>query len=87
VARATPSVICENLVVTGDLPPGTYVLVDDVYTSGVHVKAWAWKLVDHGRAAELAICCGRALHSQLPDPFEVKPEELDIQRSPFEESD
>jgi orotate phosphoribosyltransferase len=62
------------------LPVGRIVLIDDVMTGGGHLKAACWVIEDHGRAADLAICCGRTTDSQLTDPFVVPAEMIDLKR-------
>jgi hypothetical protein len=55
---------------------GTRVLIDDVMTSGGHLRACAAKLREIDRAPEFALCCGRTVHEQLENPFAVPVEEL-----------
>lgn len=55
---------------------GPRVLLDDVMTSGGHLKACAAKLREIGHNPEFAICCGRTCHEQLEDPFVVPVVEL-----------
>lgn len=75
-----PRILYPNIVLKGALPDGTLVLVDDVYTSGGHLIASAWRLVDQGRTVDFAVCCGRSLHYQLDNPFSVAEESLDLTR-------
>jgi predicted amidophosphoribosyltransferase len=64
----------ERLRLIGDLPAGQVVLLDDVLTGGGHMKASAWTIRDVGREVQHALCCGRTIDTQLPDPFTVEPE-------------
>jgi hypothetical protein len=64
------------LCLTGLLPAGNPVLVDDVLTGGGHLVAAAKILEDDGRSTALAVVCGRSLHHQLDDPFVVDDEML-----------
>ena len=70
-----------NLAVSQSrLPAGDIVLLDDVFTTGGHVKAAAWCFEDLGRTVLGAICCGRTTWQQLADPFAVGVETLDFTR-------
>src|SRR5581483_9951251 len=50
-----PKILYPRLTLLGALPEGRCVLIDDVFTSGGHLIASAWKLEDVGREVELAI--------------------------------
>ena len=64
-------------LVAGKLPVrGPRVLLDDVLTSGGHLRASAAKLREMGHDPEFAICCGRTAHEQLENPFVVPVVEL-----------
>ena len=76
-----PEVLYANLTLTGTIPPGQIILIDDIMTSGGHFTAASWKLDDHGRAAHFALACGRSLDAQIDDPFAVPPEGLDVSRA------
>ncbi|ESY03893.1 hypothetical protein X753_21310 [Mesorhizobium sp. LNJC399B00] len=82
IASRRPEVLLPDLVLTGKLPVGTVVLVDDVFTSGGHAVASAWRLADQLKIPSCVISCGRTLHEQLPDPFAVPDEELIIPKRP-----
>ena len=71
----------KKLIVNTDLPDGDMVLIDDVYTTGGHLKASAWVLQDKGRKILAAICCGRTTWQQLADPFAVENEMIDTERA------
>ncbi|TWI58287.1 hypothetical protein IQ16_08193 [Bradyrhizobium huanghuaihaiense] len=75
-----PNVLYPNMALTGAVPLGQIILVDDVMTSGGHFIAASWKLADLGRAPALAIACGRSLDAAIDDPFAVAPEDIDISR-------
>jgi len=65
-----------NLVVTGDVAGMRVVLIDDVLTSGGHLRACAARLREAGADVVLAICAGRADQTQATDPFAVRHDEL-----------
>jgi orotate phosphoribosyltransferase len=52
------------------------VLVDDVVTSGGHLRACAAKLTVDGAGVPLAVCAGRTLYDQEKDAFEIVEESL-----------
>lgn len=66
-----------HLVAQRSYVQGPRVLVDDVLTSGGHLRASAAKLREIGHELQFAICCGRTCHQQLENPFVVPVEELD----------
>ena len=72
-----PEELYERLVVTGDISESPYVLVDDVFTSGGHLKACAARLRHAGAKVSMAFCAGRASSEQPDDPFAVQVEVLD----------
>ena len=72
-----PEELYKRLVVTGDISRSPYVLVDDVLTSGGHLKACAARLRRVGAQVPLAFCAGRASSEQPQDPFAVRVEVLD----------
>ena len=55
---------------------GPRILLDDVLTSGGHLRASAAKLREIGHDPKFAVCCGRTAHEQLDNPFAVPVEEL-----------
>ena len=65
-----------HLVLEESPAAGRRVLLDDVLTSGGHLKASAAKLREMGHDPQFAICCGRTAHEQLDNPFAVPVEEL-----------
>ena len=73
-----PHVLEAHIKAVAPVPPGKCVLVDDVLTSGGHLIACARKLRELGTEVELAICCGRSTHQQLPDPYTVADEHLEL---------
>jgi hypothetical protein len=75
-----PEVLYSNMILTGAIPAGQIILIDDIMTSGGHFIASSWELDDHGRDAKLALACGRSLDAQIDDPFTVAPEDVDISR-------
>ena len=65
-----------HLVAEESEQEGPRILLDDVITSGGHLRACAAKLREIGNDPQHAICCGRTEHEQLDDPFDVPLEEL-----------
>ena len=72
-----PAELYKRLVVTGDISRSPYILVDDVLTSGSHLKACAARLRRAGAEVSLAFCAGRTSSEQPNDPFAVQVEMLD----------
>jgi predicted amidophosphoribosyltransferase len=75
-----PEVLYQNMTLTGAIPSGQIILIDDIMTSGGHFIAASWKLEDQGRTPKLALACGRTMDARIDDPFVVAPEDVDIAR-------
>jgi hypothetical protein len=75
-----PAVLYEALHQLPDIPEGQIILVDDMFTSGGHLRAAAWRIQDQGRMVENALCFGKQCDTQLAEPFNVDPEEISIDR-------
>jgi hypothetical protein len=73
-----PDVLVQHLALVGPVPWGTPIFVDDVFTTGGHAVASAWKLREAGRTVSCLVCCGRTCHDQLDNPFQVAPEDLSL---------
>jgi predicted amidophosphoribosyltransferase len=69
-----------EMVLVRTLPQSDVILIDDVMTSGGHLKSAAWLVEDQGLSVTGAICCGRTAHTQLDNPFSVPPESIDLVR-------
>jgi hypothetical protein len=67
----------EKLRLTGPMRGERVVLVDDVLTTGGHLRACAARLRSRGAEVLLGICAGRADTAQVADPFALRFEELD----------
>ena len=72
-----PEELYKRLVVTGSISRSPCVLVDDVLTSGGHLRACAARLRRAGTKVSMALCAGRASGKQPDDPFAVRIEMLD----------
>jgi hypothetical protein len=71
-----PGELFENLVLTTDLDEANVILVDDVITSGGHLKACAARLRQRGARVLMAVVAGRADEEGADDPFAVRLEEI-----------
>ena len=76
----SPLVLRANLKTMG-FDASHVVLIDDVATSGGHLKACARALRNHGHTVELALCAGRTTNFRKADVWEVAPE--DLEADPF----
>lgn len=65
-----------HLRITRKLPEAEIVIVDDVLTSGSHIRAIAAKLTASRGVCKLAVCAGRTVGEQVEDPFAIIEEEL-----------
>jgi predicted amidophosphoribosyltransferase len=66
-----PVVLSENLEL-GTVPEGTIVLVDDVYTTGGHLKAAEAVLRTAGHPVLLAICAARVSEQEEANMFRMQ---------------
>jgi hypothetical protein len=69
--------IRDNLICHSEFAGEHVVLVDDVCTSGNHLKAAADILRRSGANVSHAICAGRTVWERLPNMFQVDPENID----------
>lgn len=73
-----PKVLHDNLVVLGKPRKGTTAcLIDDVMTSGGHLRACAARLRAQGVEVALAVCVGRTVYDQERDAFDIMEETLE----------
>jgi hypothetical protein len=73
-----PQELYDNLVVTKEPPPkGSLVLIDDVRTTGAHLRAAAARLVEKGARVPLAVCAARTVLNQDQEPFSIVEEQLE----------
>jgi hypothetical protein len=73
-----PQHLFDRLRIVQEFPAGGLpcILVDDVLTSGGHLQACAAALRARGHSVELALVAGRALRTQMAEPFAVRVEVL-----------
>jgi hypothetical protein len=72
-----PQYLYDNLVLTAEISAeGTYILIDDMKTTGGHLQACRTRLQDEGVQCDLAICGGRTVWDHNQTPFTVLEEEL-----------
>ena len=64
--------------------PATVVLIDDVKTTGAHMKACARKLREFGAVADVAVVAASTVWDQVPDPWSLDPDDLE---APLDTSD
>ncbi len=73
-----PQALYDNLAVTAQVPQNTrLIIIDDVRTSGGHLKAARAMLLAHNGYCDSAICAGRTVHNQNEEPFSRLEEEID----------
>lgn len=71
-----PAVLYNNMVLTSALPKGKVILVDDVRTTGAHLRAAAAKVIAEGGKCSLSVCAGRTVLAQEDEPFSILGEEF-----------
>ncbi|SRR6266700_664788 len=73
-----PQELYDNLAATTPVPQGTrLVLIDDVRTSGGHLKAARAMLLAHNGQCDLAMCAARTVRTQNEEPFSRLEEQID----------
>lgn len=73
-----PQELYDNLALTAPVPQGTQlIIIDDVRTTGGHLKAARAMLLEQNGYCELAICAGRTVRNQNEEPFSRLEEEID----------
>lgn len=72
-----PQELYDNLAVITPIPRDTrLIIIDDVRTSGGHLKAARAMLLAHDGDCDLAICAGRTVQNQNEEPFSTLEEQL-----------
>jgi hypothetical protein len=69
-----PEELSDNLVLLGSIPFGTPVIVDDVVTTGNHLRAAAAKIISADMHCGLALCAVRITRVPVDAPFRPKAE-------------
>lgn len=69
--------LSSHMVLVGGIPDGDIVLMDDVVSSGGHMRAARRIIETNNRQVTCALTCGRTVHQLVDDPFNLNPEELD----------
>jgi orotate phosphoribosyltransferase len=64
----------DELVLIGDLPKGTVILVDDVFTTGGHILAAAARISTAGGHCCYAICVARTVSRPQESRFSITQE-------------
>ncbi len=72
-----PAQLVANLRVRRSLPNCPLVLIDDVVTTGAHLKASRLLLINNGANCDLAVCAGRTVLEPMDDPFSISTSTLD----------
>jgi hypothetical protein len=72
-----PARLLGELHLKGTVKGLRVVLVDDVMTTGGHLRACNARLRSAGADVILAVCAGRTDRNQVTDPFAVRQEDLD----------
>ncbi|MFL6314728.1 MAG: hypothetical protein ACJ71W_21695 [Terriglobales bacterium] len=73
-----PQELYDNLVLTSRIrEKGTYVLIDDMKTTGGHLQAARFMLLEQETECDWAICGGRTVWDHQQSPFTLAEEELD----------
>ncbi len=71
-----PQDLYDNLSLVGPMPKGTYVIVDDLLTTGGHVLASAAIVSSITSQCRLALCVGRSVSQPRDNRFSFVEEEL-----------
>jgi|ERR1043166_1791106 hypothetical protein len=73
-----PQTLYDSLVLTDDVPKqGTFILIDDMKTTGGHLQACRAMIESQGVTCDMAICGGRTVWDHNQQPFTMAEEEID----------
>ena len=74
-----PTRLYDNLVLTETIPQGTSVIVDDVFTTGAHIRTAAAKVSTQASTpCAHAICLAKAVSHRQVECFEIVETELSV---------
>lgn len=74
----SPQRLYDSLVLTDELPEqGTYILIDDMKTTGGHLQACRAMLESQGAECNLAICGGRTVWDHEQRPFTTAEDQIE----------
>lgn len=76
--------IRDNLRMNGNVAGKTVILVDDVKTSGNHLRACATILREQGATVDYALCAGRTVWERPDDMWSVPLENVDWDNGEFD---
>lgn len=71
-----PQTLYNNLVLIEDVLAADVILIDDVRTTGGHLRAARALIIEQGAECDLAICAGRTVWDQDQEPSSLGEDEF-----------